>query len=195
MRFGGRGSYRPFLTSASAGKGWHYRPGVSEAERRAFVCPPASGEIDGIDLAMLDPSNEDERRILIESEHPEMRRALDDGRDLHVGSEVINPRLHIAMHEIVANQIWADDPPEVWRTAERLLAGGRDRHEILHMLASVMSDQVWGSMTKGESFDMDRVRLELAALPESWEADRDTWPAERSRNRAQRRAEERRHKT
>jgi hypothetical protein len=38
-------------------------------------------------------------------------------------------------------------------------------------------------MTKCESFDIDRVRLELAALPESWEADRDTWPAERSRNR------------
>jgi hypothetical protein len=168
---------------------------VSEAERRAFVRPPASGEIDGIDLAMLDPSDEDERRILIESEHPEMRQALDDGRDLHVGSEVINPRLHIAMHEIVANQIWADDPPEVWRTAERLLAEGHDRHEVLHMLASVMSDQVWGSMTKGESFNIDRLRLELAALPESWEADRDTWPAERSRNRAQRRAEERRHKT
>jgi hypothetical protein len=61
--------------------------GVSKAERRAFVCPPASGENDGIDLAMLDPSDEDERRILIEAEHPEMRQALDDGRDLHVDSE------------------------------------------------------------------------------------------------------------
>jgi hypothetical protein len=140
-------------------------------------------------------SDEDERRILIESEHPEMRRALNDRRDLHVGSEVINPGCISQCTRSLRIRPGLMTPREVWRTAERLLAGGHDRHEILHMLASVMSDQVWGSMTKGESFDIDRVRLELAALPESWEADRDTWPAERSRNRAQRRAEERRRKT
>jgi hypothetical protein len=124
-----------------------------------------------------------------------MRQALDNGGDLHVGTEVVNHRLHIAMHEIVANQVWADDPPEVWRTAERLLVEGHDRHDILHMLASVMSDQVHGALTQGKSFDIERFRLELAALPESWEADRETWPAERSRNRAQRRADERHRKT
>jgi hypothetical protein len=29
--------------------------------------------------------------------------------------EPMNPRLHIAMHQIVPNQILEDDPPETWR--------------------------------------------------------------------------------
>jgi hypothetical protein len=167
---------------------------VSEFQRHAFVCPPASGEVDGIDLSMLDPADEDERRILIEAEHPEMRQALDDDRDIHAGTEVVNPQLHIAMHEIVANQIWANNPPDMWDTANRLLGEGHDRHEVLHMLASVVSAQVWGTMAQGEPFDLERVRLDLAALPESWEVDRETWPVEQSRNRAERRAHERHRK-
>ena len=36
-----------------------------------------SGVVDDIDLAMLDPADPDERHILIEAEHPELRKALD----------------------------------------------------------------------------------------------------------------------
>jgi hypothetical protein len=42
----------------------------------------------------------------------------------------VNPVLHIAMHEIVANQLWANDPPEMWETAVRLLDAGYERHEV-----------------------------------------------------------------
>ena len=131
----------------------------------------------------------------IEAEHPEMRRALEDGDDMHVGSEVMNPRLHIAMHEIVANQIWDDDPPEMWQTAQRLTAAGHPRHDVLHMLASVVSDQVWGTLTQGSPFDIERMRLELAALPEGWEVRGEEWSVERSRNRAEQRAAERRRRS
>jgi hypothetical protein len=31
-----------------------------------------------------------------------------------VGGETVNPRLHVAMHRVVANQLLADDPPEAW---------------------------------------------------------------------------------
>jgi light-regulated signal transduction histidine kinase (bacteriophytochrome) len=48
-------------------------------------------------------------------------------REIRVGRDMINPALHIAMHEIVANQLWADNPPEVWAIAQRLLADGYDR--------------------------------------------------------------------
>jgi Domain of unknown function (DUF1841) len=170
-----------------------YFGSVSEADGKAFACPPAVGEFDGIDLTLLDPADEDDRRMLIEAEHPDLKQALDgDVREIRRGADVMNPRLHITMHEIVANQLWADEPPEVWQTAKRLSDAGYERHEVLHMLGSVVSGQVWASLRNDASHDLERVRLELAALPEGWESMRDTWPIERSRNRAERRAEERR---
>jgi hypothetical protein len=94
---------------------------VSDEERQQFAVLPVEGEMDGIDLALLDPADENERRLLIEAEHPELRRALKEGRrEIRIGRDIINPVLHIAMHEIVANQLWADDPPEVWRPPNAL---------------------------------------------------------------------------
>ncbi|HXQ18089.1 MAG TPA: DUF1841 family protein [Acidimicrobiales bacterium] len=169
---------------------------MSEGDRKIFACPAASGEVDGIDLAFLDPADEDERRILIEVEHPELKQALaEDVREIRLGGEVMNPRLHIAIHEIVTNQLWADDPPEMWQTAKRLTAAGYERHEVLHMLGSVVSEQAFGALVDGASYDIERVRRELAALPEGWESQRDQWPQERARNRAERRARERRHRS
>ena len=49
---------------------------MSEAARRTFACPAASGVVDGVDLALLDRDDEDQRRILIEAEHPELKEAL-----------------------------------------------------------------------------------------------------------------------
>ena len=60
------------------------------------------------------------------------------------------------------------------------------------MLASVVSGEVFESLNSGATADTERLRRELTALPESWEAVREEVPAERSRNRAERRAEERR---
>jgi hypothetical protein len=84
----------------------------------------------------------------------------------------MSPRLHLSMHEIVAKQLWADDPPETWPTAQRLMTLGYRRHEILHMLGSVVSGEAWRTMQYKQPFDADRFRAGLDALPESWEAER-----------------------
>lgn len=168
---------------------------VSDEERQRFAVLPAEGEVDGIDLALLDPADGDERRLLIEAEHSEFRRALKEGqREIRVGRDIVNPALHIAMHEIVANQLWADDPPEVWATAQRLLADGYDRHEVLHMLASVVAGEVFEIIGHEQPHDVHRVREALAALPGEWEQRRADLPAERRQNRAERRAAARRHR-
>lgn len=145
-------------------------PQSSNEERRAFTVPPATGEVDGIDLALLDPSDPDERRLLIEAEHPELREALERDEEILVGGEPMNPRLHIAMHEIVANQLWDDDPPESWQTAQRLLAAGYERHEVLHMLASVVSTEVWATLARGTEPDRNRYVAALYKLPDSYSA-------------------------
>jgi hypothetical protein len=162
---------------------------VTADERRTFACPPATGEFDDIDLSFLDPSDENDRSMLILAEHPELHRAIEaDLDEIHTHGTTVNPRLHLAMHEIVANQLWADDPPEVWQTAQRLLDAGYERHEILHMLASVVSDDVYLMLHDQQTPNQERTRGALAALPESWEHQRDDIPAQQHHNRAERRA-------
>jgi hypothetical protein len=47
------------------------------------------------------------------------------------------------MRGVLAKQLWENDPPEVWRTARRLLDAGYERHEILHMLGSALMPGLW----------------------------------------------------
>jgi hypothetical protein len=135
-------------------------------DRHRFAVPHATGEFDGIDLASLDPNDEGDRRVLILAEHPELHRAIEAGlTEIHVQGSTINPALHLAMHEIVANQLWADDPSEVWQTATRLLGSGYERHEVLHTLASVVSDDVYRSLHDQQAPDPDKTKAALGSLP------------------------------
>lgn len=168
---------------------------MTDNDRRRFAVRPASGEFDEIDLALLDPADEDDRRILILAEHPELRVAIEDDHDeICINGLTMSPRLHLVMHEIVANQLWDDNPPEVWQTAQRLVAAGYDRHEVLHMIGSVVSADIYRALHDQLPPDLDKTRAALAALPESWEQQRDEIPAERHQNRAERRAAARKHR-
>lgn len=121
----------------------------------------------------VDPADEDGRRQLVEADHPDLAAAIaGDLDEVEVDGEPMNPRLHLLLHQLVANQIWHDDPPEMWQAARRLAAAGYDRHEVLHMLASVLAGEVWEVMRHEKPFDRERLREGLAALPDSWEEER-----------------------
>jgi hypothetical protein len=77
-------------------------------DRRSWALPRAHGTYRGLDLG-LDPGDEDDRAMLIEALHPEFADALQGEDDVIVGGETVNPRLHVAMHQVVANQLLADD--------------------------------------------------------------------------------------
>ena len=68
--------------------------------------------------------------MLIEALHLEFADALHGEDDVIVGAETVNPRLHVAMHQVVANQLLADDPPKTWLTVRRLAGLGYDWHNI-----------------------------------------------------------------
>ena len=158
-----------------------------EVARWAWLLLPATGVLDGIDLSLLDPGDEGDRHFLFMAEHPGLADAIENDEDEidlgHTGG-TMSPRLHLAMHEVVANQIWHDDPPEVWSTAQRLTQAGYDRHEVLHMIASVVSADAYNIMTQKAPFDIARTRRQLAALPCSWEALREPAPQNRAARRA-----------
>jgi len=154
---------RPAPAPTPATTGEPDQPGA--AARRDWAVPARTGRLGSIDLAWLDRDDPDERAILIRAEHPELREALEPDVDLDTADGPLNPRLHLALHEAVANQLWQNDPPEVWATAQRLTALGYDRHEVLHMLASAISGELWHA-TREPEFKRDRFLSVLAALPD-----------------------------
>ncbi len=140
----------------------------------------ADGNPDHVDL-----DQEDGRRVRIEAEHPELSAALDAGvSEVLVNGHLVNAALHVSLHEVVATQLWNDDPPEAWATAVRLTSLGYDTHDVLHMLMTVVGEDVRRALAGEPTRHPAELSKSFADLPESWEALR---PAPQP-NRAARRA-------
>lgn len=160
-------------------------PRFEEMERRRFVADPEV--LAAVDMSVVDLADPDVRSVVIRHEHPEFEDALrDDLDEIDLGHGPVSPRLHLALHEVVATQLWEGDPPEVWETALRLRDAGYERHEILHMLSRPVSDQVWAASHDGQPYDRERHVAALLSLPGSWERER-TARSATERHEAQRR--------
>ena len=97
---------------------------LSALARRAFAFPYLEGVRDNIILDTLDPTDEADRRILLELDHADERGRPDLPE-------------HLAWHEEIATRLWDGDPPELWDAAQRLLDLGHDRHDVLHVLIEI----------------------------------------------------------
>jgi Domain of unknown function (DUF1841) len=131
-------------------------------ERRMFAAPAVGTRIGDEEFPFLDPSDPDDRGMLIEGEHPEYHEALADPDSDTVDG--VNPRLHITVHEIVANQLWDDNPPEAWQAVKRLLATGMDRHDVLHAIGEVLVEHLHGVLTGRGPTDPARYVAEIEKL-------------------------------
>lgn len=111
----------------------------------------------------IDPADPDQRALAVRREHPEYAEALSDlvGEALVDG---VNPRLHLALHEIVTNQLWDADPPGVWPAALRLFASGMDRHDVLHALGEVATRHVHAALHERRPYDAAAYGADLEAL-------------------------------
>lgn len=140
------------------------------ADPRRWAAPAGHGVFDGIQLDYLDADDEDDRTILVEAEHPEMARALARGRkEMTIHGEVVNPRLHLALHRVVGNRLYEQAPTDAtWPTAQRLSNLGYERHVVLHMLMSVLSDELYAALRSEPLPAEEELRQRLDHLPESW---------------------------
>lgn len=132
-------------------------------DRRMFAMPFFGTTIDGEDFDRLNPADPDERGLLIKGEHPELHEALADP-DFDTETAGFSPRFHLTMHEVIANQLWDNDPPEVWQAAQRLRDQGGERHDILHTLLEVMVTHMHPVMVDKKPFDTDAYRQDLNDL-------------------------------
>lgn len=129
-------------------------------ERRRLAMPFFGTRIGGEDFPLLDPGDPDDRDLLILGEHPEFHdQYLRD----EPPSDSDGSGLHLALHAVVANQLWDGEPVEAWQAAKRLLADGMDRHDVLHALCEVVVKSLHAGLT-GARVDASGYRAELAAI-------------------------------
>jgi hypothetical protein len=156
----------PAFPSAEAADCWFDEPGA--ADRRSWAMPSGHGTYRGLDLELLDPGDEDELTFLIEAQHAELGDALRSGEEVTVGGELFSPGLHVALHDVVANQLLADDPPETWQTVQRLARLGYDWHNVMHMIASLVTEDVYLALREHRQPDPAAYARRLRELPGDW---------------------------
>jgi hypothetical protein len=154
------------VASEDAASCWFDEPAAGD--RESWAMPSGHGSYDGVELALLDPADEDQLSLLLEARHAELGDAIRTEEEMVVDGQPLSPRLHRAMHQIVANQLLADDPPETWQTVQRLAGLGYDWHNIMHMIARVITADVYGALRDEREFDAADYARRLAELPGDW---------------------------
>jgi len=104
-------------------------------ERRMFAVPSLSAEI-GDEEVDLDPTDPEQRRLLVIGEHPEYHESLAD--DTFDGEEA----LRLALKTTLVDQLWDDEPVELWQAVRRLQEAELDRDEIFDRLSDVLQSQL-----------------------------------------------------
>ena len=137
------------------------RPATPPRIRRGMVSAYPVAQRGAGDAAELIADDEMRERIL--DEHAEYREAIERGQE-RVGD--VNPRAHLVTHEAIAEQLAANDPPQVRAAYERLLALGHDEHAVRHALADALVREIWRSQSEREAFDREQYAARVAAMPE-----------------------------
>ncbi len=97
--------------------------------------------------------DEDERVSAIIDHHDEM------------GEDLPNSQIHAVIHAVVENQIAMGEQAPA-RAVERLVSEGLDRHEAIHAVGSILSEQMF-NMLKGRQpggHDADQYAQKLSKL-------------------------------
>lgn len=123
-------------------------------------------------LPPLRPLSEDEAWEIALNDHPEYREGIEDGtlpeEILDERGELMNPRLHLTLHTIVEKQLASDEPKGIAEIARELAARGVSRHNIRHLMATPLAEQLWAMQTEGAQFDEDEYLAHLRDIVDSY---------------------------
>jgi hypothetical protein len=64
--------------------------------------------------------------------------------------------------------VLGDDPPQTWQKVQRLAAPGYDWHDIMHMIAQLVTDDVYHALREHQPFDRPDFARRLSLLPGDW---------------------------
>lgn len=143
-----------------------YLDGTESAEealevvaRRRFAVPELSTVIGDEELTDLDPGDPEQRRLLVIGAHPEYHESLAaeefDGAD----------GLRLALETSIVDQLWDDEPAEVWTAAQNLLRQDLSRADVLDRLVTVLEGQLTETEEDDQlDYDLDAYRAALAEI-------------------------------
>lgn len=97
---------------------------------------------------------------------PKWRRAYEDGTRIQLGNEDFSPTAHFQMHLVVEKQLRDLEPVFVAEAARRLQQVGVDDHEIRHLLAIPVCNQIFRTMQENLPYDEALHRCDLEELVE-----------------------------
>jgi hypothetical protein len=138
----------------------------SPGDQLSWAVPRAEGIYRGLDMEMVDPYDHNERMFLLEALHPEMEDGLERDEDMKgPDGQPINPALHVTLHQAIADQLLADEPPETWQTVQRLAALGYDWHDVMHLIMGAVTETVGKIVAEKRPFDRADYVRRLAELP------------------------------
>jgi hypothetical protein len=95
--------------------------------------------------------DEDERLMLVEQYH----------RDARIRLPKSARRVHATMHTIVENQLALNDEPVV-KALDRLMREGLTRHDALHAIGYLVSEQIYDILKHNETPDASKARYYAA---------------------------------
>jgi hypothetical protein len=95
--------------------------------------------------------DEDERLMLVEQYH----------RDARIRLPKSARRVHATMHTIVENQLALNDEPVV-KALDRLMREGLTRHDALHAIGYLVSEQIYDILKHNETPDASKARYYTA---------------------------------
>ncbi len=110
-------------------------------------------EIDQEDGAL---APEHYRLAKIMRDHPEyadLWGRLDSISDEELERDGTNPVLHVTIHHTIETQIFDRNPAETGQTLERLMQEGMSRHDAIHKIGTVLSDEIWHILQDTRPFD------------------------------------------
>lgn len=122
-------------------------------ERRMFAVPATVTELGDTELELA-PADPEQRRLLVIGEHPEYHEALTEDSGIEE-IDGVDPREYLALKAAVVDQLWDNEPPELWSAVVRMRDSGRERDEILDEVVGVLAEQAQTSEPDAEEFEFD----------------------------------------
>lgn len=113
-------------------------------ERRMFAVPSLTTEIDEEEVD-LDPNDPEQRRALVIAEADEDEEEQ-----------------RLILRATIVDQLWDNEPADVWQAAERLQEGERDRDEIFEQLIDALENSLLDA--ENLEYDADAYVEALAGL-------------------------------